>query len=89
MLIAITGGSGFIGNELLQNHLKLGDEVRVLSLRGGESGRHIQYFQADLTKPNYEDVLQSFVDGADILYHCAGELYNDGDAHSRSPKGAG
>ena len=31
MLVAITGGRGFIGRRLVQRHLAQGDDVRVLS----------------------------------------------------------
>lgn len=76
-IVAITGGGGFIGKPLVEKHLRCGDEVRLLSRKGGGDDDAIRYFQADLTDAASIAVLQQFVDGADILYHCAGELYDE------------
>lgn len=75
MKVAITGGSGFLGRRLAAAHLQRGDEVRLLS-RGrkdgqGDDGR---WFQGDLSA---EGDFRAFVDGVDILYHCAGELRDE------------
>ena len=72
MLVSITGGTGFIGRRLTVSHLQRGDQVRLLSRRRvtGFEGK-VDVFHADLTDPNAD--LRSFVEGADILYHCAGE----------------
>lgn len=70
MIVAITGGTGFIGRKLVQHHLAQGDEVRVLSRReGGETG--VRWHRGDLSSAAD---LQAFVVGADVLYHCAGEI---------------
>ncbi len=74
IIVAITGGTGFIGRQLVMYHLEQGDEVRVLSRRSiEESGLpdSVKWYCGDLG--NSGD-LQSFVDKADILYHCAGEI---------------
>lgn len=73
-IIAITGATGFIGGKLAMRHLAQGDEVRVLSRRSLElSGlpAAVQWFQGDLTGGTS---LHAFVDGVDVLYHCAGEI---------------
>lgn len=75
MKVAITGGSGFIGRKLVYRHLSQGDELRVLSRRASgddiDTRGLLKWYQGDLlTNEN----LESFVDGADILYHCAGEI---------------
>ncbi len=70
MIVAITGGTGFIGRKLVQHHLAQGDEVRVLSRRAAaETG--VTRHRGDLSSATE---LQSFVAGADVLYHCAGEI---------------
>ena len=74
-IIAITGGAGFIGGALVRAHLQRGDEVRVLSRRRQQDGGGVRYFQVDLSTPTAD--LRSFVDGVDLLYHCAGELYDE------------
>ena len=76
MLVAITGGTGFIGKKLVHCHLERGDAVRVLSRRPpGESGlpAAAQHCRGDLTS---SAELRPFVEGAEVLYHCAGEVRN-------------
>lgn len=75
MIVAITGGSGFIGKLLVQKHLKLGNQVRLLSRSALLEGANIKCFFGDLSNPSVD--LSGFVDGADILYHCAGEVNNE------------
>ena len=74
MIVAITGGTGFIGKQLLDKHIKNGDHVRLLSRKMQSKEVGVEYFYGDLSKPDVE--LSSFVDGADVLYHCAGEINN-------------
>jgi nucleoside-diphosphate-sugar epimerase len=74
MIVAITGGTGFIGRKLVLRHLERGDEVRVLSRRSpGESGLpdSLKWCNGDLSSTGD---LHAFVDKVDILYHCAGEI---------------
>lgn len=78
MLVAITGGTGFIGRKLVSCHLARGDAVRVLSRRPpAETGSPaaVRHWQGDLAGSAN---LRPFVDGADFLYHCAGEIRNPG-----------
>jgi len=74
MIIAITGGTGFIGSLLVDRHLKQGDQVRLLSRNTLLERKNVQYFFGDLSKSGVD--LSDFVDGVDILYHCAGEVNN-------------
>ncbi len=77
MKVAITGGAGFIGRKLVAHHLSQGDNVRVLSRRSiSEAGLtdSAQWYRGDLSG---NDDLRAFVDGADVLYHCAGEIRNE------------
>lgn len=76
MRVAITGGRGFIGSLLVKHHLQRGDDVRLLT-RKAESFRddnstQLEIHNADLT--DQSSGLNNFVDGVDVLYHCAGEL---------------
>jgi nucleoside-diphosphate-sugar epimerase len=68
VIVAVTGGSGFIGKEIVRRHVEAGDDVRILSRTGGTH-------RGDLTDPAVD--LRPFVDGADILYHCAGEIRDE------------
>ncbi|MFV1977061.1 MAG: NAD-dependent epimerase/dehydratase family protein [Candidatus Scalindua sp.] len=74
MKIGITGATGFIGSHLSTEYLKTGAEVRLLS-RNPPKNNGGNWFQGDLTD-NTTD-LNQFLDGMDILYHCAGELNNE------------
>ena len=74
MIVAITGGTGFVGRRLVQRHLARGDEVRVLSRRappGVGLPASLRWCLGDLAAAGD---LGHFVDRADVLYHCAGEL---------------
>lgn len=75
MLVGITGGTGFVGRGLVLQHLAAGDSVRLLSRRSVKDIRlphAVHVFHGDLTGPVAS--LASFVDGVDIVYHCAGEI---------------
>lgn len=76
MLVGVTGASGFIGSALVQRHLDSGDLVRCL-VRSGESEPHpgVHFVEGDLARP--DERLVGFVDGVDVLYHCAGEVVEE------------
>lgn len=82
MLIAVTGGMGFIGRALVQAHIKRGDRVRVLSRRSQlhPALNGVALYRGDLAAP--VELLTPFVDGADILYHCAGEIQHPEKMHA-------
>ena len=70
MKVAITGGTGFIGGHLANRCISLGHEVRILSRRPEKKWVHgsAKWFTGDLRD---DTCLLPFVDGVDILYHCA------------------
>jgi len=74
MLVGVTGGTGFIGRLLVESHLADGDMVRMLT-RSRTVARIPEGaipFYGDLSFP-YTDLLP-FVNGLDVLYHCAAEI---------------
>ncbi|WP_435189555.1 NAD-dependent epimerase/dehydratase family protein [Pseudothioglobus sp. nBUS_23] len=75
MIIAITGGTGYIGKKLVENLLKTNHEIRLLSRKPIMKNDRINFFLGDLTNPEHD--LSKFLNGVDILYHCAGELKNE------------
>ncbi len=79
MIISITGASGFIGRVLALRHIAQGDEVRVLTRKEPQKlalPKSVRIFQGDLAAGT--DSLTEFIDGSDILYHCAGEVRDPG-----------
>lgn len=74
MIVAITGGSGFIGRHLIERHKARGDEVRYLtrqhSKQAIEGATPVFGDLRALTPAAGNELLQ----GADVLYHCAAEL---------------
>lgn len=75
MIIAITGGGGFIGAQVVKHHIQNGDQVRSLSRNVFPNEDSLEYFSGDLSKENVD--LIDFVDNVDVLYHCAGEVNNE------------
>lgn len=83
MIVGVTGGTGFIGKSLISRHIRKGDIVRLLSRypkRESKLPETVKHYKGDLTEKSYE--LIDFVDGIDILYHCAGEINDQGKMHS-------
>lgn len=77
-VIAITGGRGFVGRHLAARCLQMGHCVRILSRSGVSEtlSGSVEHFQGDLLASD-ETVLARFVDGADVIYHCAGEILDE------------
>ncbi len=73
MIVAITGGTGFIGQRLIARHVARGDEVRYLTRQTPEKAIvDASAVVGDLTTS--VDKLRPFIQGVDVLYHCAAEL---------------
>lgn len=71
-IVAITGGTGFVGRHLVARHVALGDEVRYLTRsRANAALSGATPYVGDLRSGTG---LSSFAAGADVLYHCAAEL---------------
>ncbi len=75
MIIAITGGRGFIGKRLAARLIEAGHHVRLLGRHPppGDLNRDVEWHQADLAGSDAKTLLR-FADGADVLFHCAGEI---------------
>jgi nucleoside-diphosphate-sugar epimerase len=74
VIVAVTGGTGFIGKHLIKYHLDIGDEVRYLtrSLAAPLDNR-AKAICGDLSN---REILDTLVDGVEVLYHCAAELHD-------------
>lgn len=77
MIAAVTGGTGFIGKKLVARLIKQGDTVRLLSRNpeSFEKSALLEIHKYDLTTAGVSE-LSALLDGADVFYHCAGQLKN-------------
>lgn len=77
MIVAITGGTGFIGKKLVARLIERGDTVRLLtrSPAVSEQSYLVKIHECDLVTVSTND-LSLMLDGVDVLYHCAGQLTN-------------
>jgi nucleoside-diphosphate-sugar epimerase len=72
--VAVTGGSGFVGQRLVEMLVERGAK-RVVSFdiaptpKGASTDKKIVYFQGDLTKP--DDIEKAFQGGVECVYHIA------------------
>ena len=85
MVVAVTGGTGFVGAGVVRAHLSRGDDVRVLTRREAPPA----LAGARLVRGNlaHGEVPKEFLSGADVLYHCAGELRNEGGMYALHVEG--
>ena len=77
MKIAVTGATGFIGKTLVNKCLSNGYEVNVLSRKDIDDDffdKPVKAFKGDLIEET--SILNEFLMGVDILYHCAAEIYD-------------
>jgi len=75
MVVAVTGGTGFVGAGVVGAHLSRGDDVRVLTRRESPPApAGARLVRGDLA---HGDLPKEFLSGAHVLYHCAGELRNE------------
>lgn len=75
MIVAVTGGSGFIGKKLVAHLVERGDTVRMLTRNpnAAEKSHLLEMYRCDLLTAGVE-YLSHMLDGVDVLYHCAGQL---------------
>lgn len=73
--IAVTGGTGFVGQRLVRALVARGHAVRVLTRdrsRAGALPASVEICVGDLTSGG--DRLPAFLQGSEIVYHLAGEI---------------
>ncbi|MBS3186414.1 NAD-dependent epimerase/dehydratase family protein [Pseudomonas sp. PCH44] len=85
MRVGVTGASGFIGKLLCQALLARGDQVVVLSRRDEQNIAGTIVCRGDLTAGSQN--LSAFVEGLEVIYHCAGELKNQALMYSLHVEG--
>lgn len=81
-IIALTGGTGFIGSTLARRLVRVGWQVRALvrpsSDRAHLTGISIEWIEGALEEPSS---LQHLVRGAQVVIHCAGAVRGMSQAH--------
>jgi nucleoside-diphosphate-sugar epimerase len=86
VIIAVTGGTGFIGKHLIARHIARGDQVRYLTRKTPVNDIvGASPIVGDLTASVVE--LHAFVHGVDVLYHCAAELHDATQMHNTNVLG--
>jgi len=81
--VLVTGGTGFVGREVVRSLVERGARVRALARRPPPPWAQVQgveYAVADLG----EGVHQNLLDGVDAVIHCAAETSGGWDAHERN-----
>lgn len=75
MIVAVTGGTGFIGRRLVERLLARGDVVRMITRQAAplEKPALLEICECDLLTAEVGD-LAAMLRGVDVLYHCAGQL---------------
>jgi uncharacterized protein YbjT (DUF2867 family) len=76
MRALVTGGTGTLGRLVVPRLQDAGCDVRVLSRRSHDGMHGIEFVAGDLAT---DEGIQSAVDGAEIIIHCAGGVKGDDD----------
>ena len=75
-IICVTGSNGFIGKKLVEQLSKIGCRIKILTRKeDGQFPNNVEIFVGDLTDSDLS--LTKFIEGCDILFHCAGEINNE------------
>jgi len=80
MIVAVTGGTGFIGSALVDQLLHDGNEVRVLTRNASYDKKGVTPILGDLLDESVE--LNEFVQDVDVFYNCCGELSDQSNMKS-------
>lgn len=73
-IACVTGASGMVGSKIVQLLLTQGYRVRVLTRKANFHNSNVDVFHGGLEN---EDIMQLFLDDADLLFHCAAELNDE------------
>lgn len=71
MILAMTGGTGFVGSHLVDTALGAGHRVKALTRRAHEPREGVEWIPGDLDN---RAALEALVDGADAVIHVAGVI---------------
>lgn len=71
MILAVTGGTGFVGGRLIQLAVESGHEVRALTRRSQPPREGVEWIEGDLGN---RDALERLVQDSDAIIHVAGVI---------------
>jgi len=74
MIACVTGATGMIGGRVLRRLVSQGYKARILSRSKYFNDPNVELFRGGLED---EDVLESFLTNAQLLFHCAAELQDE------------
>lgn len=84
MRIGLSGGTGFIGKNLVKALLSKGYKVRVLTRKPNSempNSSGLEFFQCDLLNADLK-MLDDFFHGVDVFIHCAAEIKDQASMHA-------
>lgn len=73
-IACVTGASGIIGSKIVGQLLRRGYRVRILTRKCELKSDELEIVYGELEN---EKILKEFLNNADLLFHCAGELYDE------------
>jgi len=85
LIVAITGGTGFIGRKLVLKHLANNDTVRILTRKADHKVFGGEKYLGDIAIEH--PVSEDFFCDVDVFYHCAAELYDTSRMEQVNVKG--
>lgn len=71
MILAVTGGTGFVGGRLIQLAVERGHQVRALTRRAQQPRHNVEWVEGDLGN---RDALERLVRDSDAIIHVAGVI---------------
>lgn len=77
MIIGVTGSGGFIGEKLVKSLLDSGHIVRVLTRKSNRSYSNHDNLQIVIGDLSSNTTLDGFVEGLNIIIHCAAEIKDE------------
>jgi nucleoside-diphosphate-sugar epimerase len=85
LVACVTGASGMVGGCIVEKLLELGYRVRVLT-RQLYPGNQVRVFAGSLSD---DILLDEFIKGADMVFHCAAELNDESKMRAVNVDGTG
>jgi nucleoside-diphosphate-sugar epimerase len=81
----VTGATGMVGRRVVQELLSSGYKVRVLS-RKSYKCQLVRVYIGDITN---RSIIRNFIEGADAVFHCAAELFDESKMWETNVVGTG